>query len=298
MLGYATHAQLLQQSRYAAVDETYRLNTDQLTDNLAALWMTYELCQNPRPIVPTMGMNRSMVAMANARQSYEQLVSQLVFTSFPLQRLTLPFWDWAKVVGTSDGRRLLHTHLMNASSSPVAASTDATSLTTALPQLPLSHSFLDQPQTHNLRQWLQNSFDAGWHILDTLLEQTDNRLALSFRGLAPAHELMVEGVKLIDLGVQLGHQQVALIIGLFEESDQCIVVRVQLLPTQGASYLPPCLTLRLMSQSDKVLQTLTARTNDNLMQLKRFTCKEGTQFTIQLTLRDLELTETFEVKHV
>lgn len=272
VLGYATHAQVLQQSRYAEVDETYRLSTDQLTDNLAALWMTYELCQNPRLTVSTMSMDRAMVATTNARTSYEQRVSQLALTSFTLQRLALPFWDWAKVVGTADGRRLLHAHLMNVSST--------------------------QAQPHNLRRWLQNSFDAGWHALDTLLEQTDNRLALSFRGSAPAHELTVEGVKLIDLGVQLGHQQVALIIGLFEEVDQRVVVRIQLLPTQGVAYLPPSLTLRLMSQSDKVLQTLTARTNDNLMQLKRFTCKEGTQFTIQLILEDVELTETFEVKHV
>ena len=276
VLGYATHAQLLQQSHYAAVDETYQLSTDQLTDNLAPLWMTYELCQTPRPTGSTMEMAHSMVARANPRQPYEQWVSHLAFTSFTLQRLTLPFGDWAKVVGTADGRRLLHTHLMNAS----------------------SHASSTQAQIHNLRQWLKNRFDAGWHALDTLLAHADHRLAMSFRGLAPAHELTVEGVKLIDLGVQLGHQQMALIIGLFEESDQRIVVRVQLLPTQGVSYLPPSLTLRLMSQSDKVLQTLTARTNDNLMQLKRFTCKEGTQFTIQLILEGVELTETFAVKHV
>ena len=305
VLGYATHAQLRQQGHYEAVDETYRLNTDALTDDLSTLWMTYELCQNPRPTVPLSTVstvsNVSNVsvppisaltreAIANPNPTIEQRVQSLALTSFSLQRLTLPFEKWAEVVGTAEGRRSLHAHLINKAIGATKVSTQASLAS-------LTDSAVEP--THNLRQWLQNRFDAGWQSLDTLLDQNENRLAMSFRqGPDPVHELTVEGVKLIDMGVQLGHQQIALVIGLLEKADQHVAVRIQLLPTQGAFYLPPSLTLRLMSQSNNVLQTLTARKNDNLMQLKRFTCKEGTRFTIQLTLGTVKLTEAFEVRRV
>ena len=301
ILGYATHAQIREQGRYERADETYRLDAEQLTDDLSALWMTYELCQNPRPNVsqPSMATNR-MGVTTKADQTPEQRVAQLALTSFSLQRLALPFGEWAEVVGTAEGRRSLHTHLMNAAA-PVATSTEPDTPTPvpASPP-PLASSVLEQAQAHtyNLRQWLQSRFDSGWQALNTLLDQNDNRLVLSFRqGPDPTRELTVEGVKLIDLGVQLGHQPVALVIGLCEDVDQRVAVRIQVLPTGGMSYLPTDLTLTLTSQSGKVLQTLATRTNDNLMQLKRFTCKEGTRFTIQLALDDLQLTETFEVKH-
>ncbi|MGF1479202.1 MAG: DUF1822 family protein [Cyanophyceae cyanobacterium] len=120
-------------------------------------------------------------------------------------------------------------------------------------------------------------------------------LAYSFRH-DSSGRLSVEGVKLIDLGVQLGHQSVVLLVGLTPEADQRVSVRVQLHPAGGQATLPPDIKLALLSPSSKVLQELRARSQDNLVQLKRFTCPVGQRFSIQVALGDFSLTEEFVVE--
>jgi len=149
----------------------------------------------------------------------------------------------------------------------------------------------------NLKQWFQREFEAGWQALEELLTPESMNLAMSFRqGKQTSQGLSVKGVKLIDLGVELGHQSVALLINLTEVTPEKVQVRVQLLPSDEQSYLPSNIQLALLSSSEKVLQEVQARTSDQLIQLKQFTCAVGKGFKLRIKLGEFDWRETFVIQ--
>ncbi|MDJ0675681.1 MAG: DUF1822 family protein [Calothrix sp. MO_167.B42] len=111
----------------------------------------------------------------------------------------------------------------------------------------------------------------------------------------PASSIFAKGAKLIDLGIQLGNQNVALLINIKEETDGKLAVLVQLHPVNGERYLPPNLQLILLSKAGKNLQEVQSRTHDNYIQLKRFKGEPGKRFQIQVSLANLSITENFEL---
>lgn len=56
----------------------------------------------------------------------------------------------------------------------------------------------------------------------------------------------VTGGKLIDLGIQLPGQAVALVVTLTSETEVQIHIKVQVYPTGEQAYLPPNLTLKVL----------------------------------------------------
>jgi hypothetical protein len=71
---------------------------------------------------------------------------------------------------------------------------------------------------------------------------------------------------------------------------------VQLHPASGQTYLPPNIKLALLSSSGATLQELKSRSQDNFIQLKRFTCPIGKNFRIQVAINDFSLTEDFLIE--
>ena len=111
----------------------------------------------------------------------------------------------------------------------------------------------------NLGQWFQDVFQVGWQSVDTLLNTESGNLALGFRKhKVEVGEFSASGIKAIDLGMQLGNQSVALLIGLIPENEQKMAIRVQLHPVGGNIYLPGKIKLALLSRSGKVLQEIQA----------------------------------------
>ena len=96
--------------------------------------------------------------------------------------------------------------------------------------------------------------------------------------------------------MQLGNKSVALLIGLTRENDNKIGVRIQLHPAANETYLPQNIKLALRSRSGKVLQQLESRTQDNLIQLKRFTCPIGKKFSVEVAVGNLSITEDFTIE--
>lgn len=141
-----------------------------------------------------------------------------------------------------------------------------------------------------LSQWLQGVFDEGWQVIDTLINPEAN-LALSTRNA----ELGVKRCKLIDLGMQLGSQTVALLVTIIEETQEKLAISIQLHPTGGARYLPPLLKLTLLSKAGKTLQEVTSRAQDNYIQLKPFKGEPGKRFSIEVSIGDVSLREDFEL---
>ncbi|MEI2577573.1 DUF1822 family protein [Scytonema sp. PRP1] len=152
-----------------------------------------------------------------------------------------------------------------------------------------------QTYLHNtktkLGQWLEGVFEEGWQTIDTLINPEAN-LALSTR---ITHK-GPKKAKLIDLGMQLGHQSVALLVNITEETEDKLGILIQLHPTGGERYLPPYLNLTLLSKAGKTLQQVTSRSQDNYIQLKPFKGESGKRFSVEVSLgEDLKVKEDFEL---
>ncbi len=141
-----------------------------------------------------------------------------------------------------------------------------------------------------LSQWLQGTFDEDWCSFDRLVSLEAN-LAWSTRNRSEG----AKGGKLINLGIQLGSQTVALLISVTPETSEKVGIQVQLYPTEGDRYLPPNLQLSLLSKAGKTLQSVRARSQDNYIQLKPFKGKSGIHFSIEVSIENISVTEDFEI---
>ena len=141
-----------------------------------------------------------------------------------------------------------------------------------------------------LSQWLQGVFDEGWQAIDALINPEAN-LALSTRNT----ESGAKGGKLINLGMQLGSQTVALLLNVTPETEEKLGVSIQLYPTGEQRYLPPNLKLILLSKAGKTLQSVESRSQDNYIQLKFFKGEPGKRFSVEVSLNDVNIKEDFEL---
>lgn len=146
----------------------------------------------------------------------------------------------------------------------------------------------------NLSKWLENTFEAGWQSMEALLGTHQENLAFSLRNTSPLSEVSVKRAKLIDLGLRLGSQSVALLIAITPEVEQKVGILVQVHPTGGEPYLPPNLRLGLLSESG-VIQEVQSRTQDNYIQLKRFRGNPRECFNIQVAFGEARVTENFVI---
>ena len=105
--------------------------------------------------------------------------------------------------------------------------------------------------------------------------------------------MSVKGVKLIDLGIQLQNQAVALLVTLTAIADEKVKVRVQVHPVATAAYLPSNLQLAVLSEMGEILREVRSRSLDNYIQLPHFTGKTGESFSIRLALNETSITEDF-----
>ena len=141
-----------------------------------------------------------------------------------------------------------------------------------------------------LSQWLKGNFDQGWLSFDTLLDPEAN-LALSTRNASEG----VKGGKVINLGMQLGNQTVALLMTVTPETSEKLGILVQLYPTVGERYLPANLRLTLLSRAGKTLQSTQSRGQDNYIQLKPFKGKLGSRFSVEVSMGNIKVTEDLEI---
>jgi hypothetical protein len=161
----------------------------------------------------------------------------------------------------------------------------------------------------NLSRWFENVFEAGWQSIEALLGTNQENLAFSFRSASELSEHQVKRAKLINLGLQLGSQSVALLValalakrdevqpayGIASEAEQKVGILVQVHPVGGETNLPPNLRLALLSEAGDILQDVQSRSQDNYIQLKRFRGSPGECFNIQVAFGDASMTETFVI---
>jgi hypothetical protein len=139
----------------------------------------------------------------------------------------------------------------------------------------------------SLSQWLQNIFEAGWQSVEKILAPKTPSLA--FR------RCKVTRGKLIDIGIQLPGQSVALVVTLLTpETKVTVPLKVQVYPASEHAYLPPTLTLNLLDGKGVVVMEAIAGTANTHMTLE-FHAQEGERFSVRVKLEDMSITENFVV---
>jgi Protein of unknown function (DUF1822) len=133
----------------------------------------------------------------------------------------------------------------------------------------------------SLSQWLEGLFEQEWCAIDDFLHP-ESRLALSTR----SYDAGAQRGKLINLGVHLKEETVALLVNIAPEPEDRMMVLVQLHPAAGQRFLSPNFQLTLLSKTGKVLQEVAARSHDNYIQLKPFMGEIGKHFSLAIKCGD------------
>jgi Protein of unknown function (DUF1822) len=150
------------------------------------------------------------------------------------------------------------------------------------------------PQPILLSKWFENIFDAGWQSLKLFLDLNQQNLDFSFRSAVNlGSEETVKATKLIDLGMQLENQSVALLMAITPTSEQKMIVLVQVHPVAKKT-LPAHLKLSLLA-AGKTIKEVESSGKYNYIQLPPFRGNYGESFDIQVSLGAASVTETFEI---
>ena len=162
----------------------------------------------------------------------------------------------------------------------------------------LMHPVAAASSMANLSQWLQNTFEAGWQTVDSLLNPPS--LDYGFRGresAAPQDNLQnslqgsLRRAKLIDLNIQMPHP-VALVVELTPEDEQTAIC-LQVHPTD-TTYLPPDLRLAVLDEAGEIFLEAQSRGTDNYIQLQ-FSGQLGETFRVQVAIADASVVESFVI---
>ncbi|MFB2895544.1 DUF1822 family protein [Aerosakkonemataceae cyanobacterium BLCC-F50] len=268
--GYATHEQIKQEGMYDCIDRTYSLDREDLKEDFNIMWVAQEM-------FPAKKLAVQALATLEASQT-ETLLEQLSQSSNYSPRISIIFEQWAAIIANDETRqqlyqkRILNHHFEN--------------------QIPLQNQ-ANKPKIHNLSLWLQNIFEAGWQSINTLLNIEQTILAFQFRNDSVLSQVPVKGAKLIDLGMELKGAEVMLLVGITQEIDDKVGIRVQLYAGNGETYLPANIKLSLLSELGVMLQEVRSRNHDNYIQLKRFKAPQGKPFSIQVALGNVSIKEDF-----
>lgn len=146
----------------------------------------------------------------------------------------------------------------------------------------------------NLSQWFENLFESSWMALEEIFIGLDQR-KFALRSVISERKTRVVRAKIIDLGLQLSNRSVVLLVAIKRLSEHKVEILVQLHPNNGKTYLPSNLRLNLLLKSGEIIQAVQSRSNDNLIQLKRFRCYSGKSFNIQVCDGDFTIEETFVI---
>lgn len=154
----------------------------------------------------------------------------------------------------------------------------------------------------NLSQWIEGIVEASWQTVEALFKTKEVNPAFSIRAAEQSRENEVnnsaDGIrrgKLIDLGIKLAGNPVALVVTLMPaEANEEIDIRLRVYPTGKQIYLPLGLQLIVLDDSGATVPELTAeaRSADDCIQLE-FSGKPGERFSVKVALGDVSITENF-----
>ncbi len=138
----------------------------------------------------------------------------------------------------------------------------------------------------NLSQWLLNIFEASWQSLEEILAPKVPLLA--FR------KSSVTRAKLVDLGLHLPHQLVALVVTLTPKTSVEIQIKMQVYPTNEQVHLPENLTVQVLDGEGTSVMEARAKTANTHITLE-LSAQLGERFSVLLKLGNTNVTEHFIV---
>jgi len=144
------------------------------------------------------------------------------------------------------------------------------------------------PTVVKLLQWFEGVFEPGWQAVEELWAP---RSQLGYA--RSASGFTVKRAKVIDLGLLLNGETVALVVNLQHEANNEVGILVQVQPMGDRQHLPPGLKLQVNLESDSA--EVEAREADNYIQLE-FSQRPGRRFNVQVYLGDGIITEEFAVE--
>lgn len=153
----------------------------------------------------------------------------------------------------------------------------------------------------NLSQWFQEVFETSWQAVETLLNSDQNALAFGFRGSEEGAVMEpqlsaaeIRRARLIDLGMQLAGNPLALIVELNSAINQKTDITIQVHPTGNQIYLPPLVQLTVIDESGSTFLEAQSRSADNYIQLQ-FSGLPGELFSVKVALGDASIVEDFAI---
>lgn len=161
------------------------------------------------------------------------------------------------------------------------------------------------PPLINLRQWLQENFEADWQSFETLFGIPEQETNLVFRKHKKAdmafRKPKLRRAKPIDLGPQLAKHPMALAVTLTPKTNpkysdivQEFIISMQVRPLESEN-LPEGLKLVVFDESGKAFLEISAGKTDNIIQTKPFSGQPGEQFMVKVALGETSFTENFVV---
>ncbi|NER03159.1 MAG: DUF1822 family protein [Okeania sp. SIO3C4] len=145
----------------------------------------------------------------------------------------------------------------------------------------------DRPTATNLLQWFDGIFETGWQTVEEILNFEQAEISYSFRS-----SVRISRGKMIDLGMRIADESVALIVHLLSENEIEKDVNVQVHPMREQTYLPPGIKLIVMDEFGEELIYAESRDAENFIQLS-FTAEIGEKFSIGVALGEARVTEYF-----
>jgi Protein of unknown function (DUF1822) len=155
------------------------------------------------------------------------------------------------------------------------------------------HSLMTTPLVR-LNTWLdglEESIASGWQSLESLFATSE----LAFRSVSsPAHPDVIQRGKIIDLGIQLYGNQIALIVELSPiENEEYTRIRLRVCPI-NQTHLLANIQLIILDGADQVFLEAQSRNDDSLIQLE-FTGTPGEKFGVVVKLENAEIVEQFTI---
>ena len=152
----------------------------------------------------------------------------------------------------------------------------------------------------NLSQWLQGIVDTGWQTVEALFDSAELTPAFRWRnadGIVTAARDVpgksVRRARVIDLGMLLNGQPLALFVGAIAGSEETTIL-LQVHPTGKRIHLPPQLQLMVLDEAGTAVLEAQSRSADNCIQLQ-LTGKPGERFSVKVALEDASITEDFVI---
>lgn len=131
------------------------------------------------------------------------------------------------------------------------------------------------------------------HLLQTTSDEEMRwTLAEILWNVAPQHPL-INARRIMDLGMQLAGNPVALMVAIFPKQDQTFAVLLRVYPMGNQTYLPTGLKLAGLYENGQPFLEVEARAEkDNYIQLK-FCAEMGEKFQVRVKINDASITEKF-----